>query len=1105
MSTEREEELRRRFRRQVSQPHTPPQNVVPLDDAKRMGQRVIGRAQYCSDLKISDLSRKHSLAEFSSLYATEPVGISASLSWPQLLEHIAPPNGISSTSKESIGLYVIGALRIAPWVGKTRDAKDEARRKDSAVPVEGVQRSNSHIVTLDAAVGDVDDKPSEGIRRSVWDVSKRLDKLSIAHVAYGSWSNVSGNSDSGRIVAAVDRPIDASEWVEFFRGWQDICGGNLDPAGKAASQSYYKFGVPHGFTQEQSSARRIEVDGYVLSVDKVLARGRQLGDSSAKRERAQQIEVAQPLSSEKSRAALALAILPADDYSTWLSIGAALRREFGTDGLTLWDQWSKKSAKYDSATIRDKWDTLDPEHDTAATLATLHFQSREAARSLVDKHLHDAEKREAVITALHYLWTCHRGNTIHEHLRQMSSVPAELDSIVQERISWQRAVEAVHPRTPIVIGPGNLQAALLRMGTALSATGRVFERDGLLVRVVRLGELIAPKAAPWRKALRDDAPVIVPILKPQEIIVEADPHVAVFAAETRPATPIWSPAKSVMTRRFAERSVPNDLALSVIPHAAEMGLPRLESVLEHPALRADGSILDRPGHDAASGCLYIPNAEYPPIPLAPTRADALAALERICTLYTEFPFADPGRETTDSLKNSSFSAALAALFTRAQPISLDCMKPIFALNGPAAGSGKTTLDAIPALVFTGREPVTHVLALDRAEAKKEIFSLLLEGHLDITLDNVNGLLDSPELSSLTTAEGFTGRILGASRTAKVKPRANLHVNGNGLALKGDLRSRAIWHELDPRMARPDERKFSRDLRQHIRAHRPALVVDVLTILVAYMRELSAGRVPASIRDTPPKCRFIKWEALVRKPLLWLGLADPLGNRDAAFATDMDDEHLAVLFDAIAEAQRESQRTRAHQIANAAAAVLTALSERDASQELRSAVSNGTAPPTLLSLVKRHVECSSYSEQVRTTLRDRISKSCREPIAGALGTVFSARDLLNSAMIGPAGTVLREALSDLGIDVTDPQAGKKIGFRFRSLCNHMIGDRRLIRSGTGSTAANRARSLWAVERVDTEERHGGFRHSEMKADCLPVNQPKRQANSTLHDSEEHEPG
>lgn len=1083
MSTEREEELRRRFRRQALQPTSPPQNVIPLDDAKRMGQRVIGRAQYCSDLKVSDLSRKHSLAEFSSLYATEPVSVSTNLSWAQLLEHVAPLSGILSTSKESIGLYVIGAFRSAPWVGKTRDAKDEARRKDPAVPFEGLQRSNSHVVTLDAAVGDIDDKPSEGIRRSVWDVSKRLDKLGVAHIAYGSWSNVSGKSDSGRIVAPIDRPIDVSEWVEFFRGWQDICGGSLDPAGKAASQSYYKFGIPHGFTHEQSAARRVAVDGYVLSVDKVLARSRQLAENSRKREPVQQTEVAQPLSSEKSRAALALAVLPADDYSTWLSIGAALRREFGADGFSLWDQWSKKSQKYDSA-IRDKWDTFDPEHDTAATLATLHFQSREAARSLVEKHLHDADTREAVITALHYLWTCHRGNAIHEHLRQMSSVPAELDATVQERISWQRAVDAAHPRTPIVIGPGNLQTALLRMGAALSATGRVFERDGLLVRVVRLGELIAPKAAPWRKALRDDAPVIVPILKPQEIIVEADPHVAVFAAEARPATPIWSPAKSVMTRRFAERSIPNDLALSVIPHAAEMGLPRLESVLEHPALRADGSILDRPGHDGASGCLYIPNAEYPPIPLAPTRADALAALERICTLYTEFPFADPGGETTDPLKTSSFSAALAALFTRAQPISLDCMKPIFALNGPAAGSGKTTLDAIPALVFTGREPVTHVLALDRAEAKKEIFSLLLEGHLDITLDNVNGLLDSPEISSLTTAEGFTGRILGASRTAKVKPRANLHINGNGLALKGDLRSRAVWHELDPRMARPDERKFSRDLRQHIRAHRPALVVDVLTILVAFMREQSAGRVPASIRDITPKCRFVKWEALVRKPLLWLGLTDPLGNRDAAFATDMDDEHLAVLFDAIAEAQRESQRAKAQEIANAAAVALTALNERDASQELRSAVSNGTAPPTLLSLVVRHLECSSYSEEMRTALRDRISKSCREQIAGALGNSFSARDLLNSAISGPAGTVLREALSDLGIDVTDPQAGKKIGFRFRSLCNHMIGDRRLIRSGTGSTAANRARSLWAIERVDMEKQQGGFRHSEMKADCAP---------------------
>ena len=146
------------------------------------------------------------------------------------------------------------------------------------------------------------------------------------------------------------------------------------------------------------------------------------------------------------------------------------------------------------------------------------------------------------------------------------------------------------------------------------------------------------------------------------------------------------------------------------------------------------------GFDQCSGWLYEPNCTYRSVPSAPNRDDALQALSRITDLYREFPFADSDHPEHAAFATSSFSAALAALLTRALPIVLDCRKPIFALNGSAAGSGKTTLDAIPALAFSGREPVTHVLSLDPKESKKEILALLLEGHPDITLDNVNGLL-----------------------------------------------------------------------------------------------------------------------------------------------------------------------------------------------------------------------------------------------------------------------------------------------------------------------------------------------------------------------------
>src|SRR5262249_44281067 len=59
-------------------------------------------------------------------------------------------------------------------------------------------------------------------------------------------------------------------------------------------------------------------------------------------------------------------------------------------------------------------------------------------------------------------------------------------------------------------------------------------------------------------------------------------------------------------------------------------LPILTGVVNAPFLRVDGSLCDQPGYDLASGLLFKSNGvRFPPIPLAPTRDDALKALARL--------------------------------------------------------------------------------------------------------------------------------------------------------------------------------------------------------------------------------------------------------------------------------------------------------------------------------------------------------------------------------------------------------------------------------------------------------------------------------------------
>jgi len=1064
----KEKELRERF-----DGKSPTDAVVSsLEDVlvsmpQRPVVRGVGRPDVCSLLSASEMTRKHTVTEFSSLTATEPTQTHRDLTWKQLMTTVAPRDGFPSSAKASIPLYIAGALKCAPWVAKTRETKDAARELDSRVPTEGLQRSNAHIAGLDAAVGDIDDKPSAGKRGSVWDVSKRLQRLGVAHVAYKSWSGVTGGSESGRVVAAIDRSIPPEEYADFFRAWQEICGNQLDNAGQARSQAYYKFGVPTGTLTDDAGQWRRDFDGYVLSVDKMVVRGKALDARGTKKPTA--FAVVSGNESAYWKAKLALDVLDSDDYALWVKIGAALRREFGESGFSLWQEWSKKSAKCNPQELHGKWESFDLAHDTEARLATLHYHAGEAAKTIVEKKIINPAARSAVGLALAYLHDAHPSDPVHAHLKECSRVSPDLEREARKILEWHALHTQVEPRRPILYGPGLVQQAMRELASALAPLHRVFVRDGQLVRLVRAGEVLGSAQRSWHSLLSEDALLFVVIQKPQELIVEADPRVAMIAASDTVVKSIWAPTSHVMVPRFRAIAVASELAQSVLHYGSELGFRKLEGVIQHPTLRSDDSILDVSGFDDRSGWLYEANCAYPAMCAAPTRDDALQALARVADLYAEFPFADPDHPERAPLESASFSAALAALLTRALPIVLDCRKPIFALNGPTAGSGKTTLDALPALVFSGREPVTHVLSLDPRESKKEILALLLEGHLDITLDNVNGLLDSAELSSLTTADEFSGRILGTTRTARVKPRANWHVNGNGLAFKGDLRSRAVWHELDPRVARPDERRFGRDLRDYIHSHRAHLVVDVLTIVLAYRRAASMGGVPDAVLNAPPRSRFARWEDYVRKPLLWLDLPDPLGNRNAAFATDIEEEHINSFLRAVDRAQAGSALATAKNVAAAAAKALQQSGNSDAAAQLVSVVKDLTVASDIIRAVRNTVLSAPLDAIGRSLVGNAIAQTQNATVTvQGLAEKFTVVDLVGAAL-GPDGSELGDALADLGVNRLDVNVRRALGYKLRPIVGRIVGGRRLVRAGRSpGTGSSGGAVLWRLERVEFEQ-------------------------------------
>jgi len=325
----------------------------------------------------------------------------------------------------------------------------------------------------------------------------------------------------------------------------------------------------------------------------------------------------------------------------------------------------------------------------------------------------------------------------------------------------------------------------------------------------------------------------------------------------------------------------------LIAKDGERRLPRLDAVITAPILRADGSILSAPGHDAASRLLLLADTpDMPHIPPAPTTAEARAALEMLWAPFRLFPL-------VDAVDRGVILAALLCACVRA---SLPTA-PGTALDAPTAGTGKTLLGlAIGALSLGYAPPALPPAGNQDEEARKRLFAALRDGHRVLLWDNVREPLGNGALDAFLTAPTFTDRILGKSETATLPNRVLFLVTGNNLRLVGDTCRRILPARLDARIERPYAREFDFCPRQTVLARRMDLVIAALTIIRAW---ITAGRPRHGKGRT---ASFEGWDELVRQPVCWIAksdarFADPLKATERAFDLDPETAKLAALIGA----------------------------------------------------------------------------------------------------------------------------------------------------------------------------------------------------------------
>jgi hypothetical protein len=264
--------------------------------------------------------------------------------------------------------------------------------------------------------------------------------------------------------------------------------------------------------------------------------------------------------------------------------------------------------------------------------------------------------------------------------------------------------------------------------------------------------------------------------------------------------------------------------------------PSLDSIVEFPVIRPDGTLLTAPGYDSMTRLYYapIPTLQVPAIPEHPTPDDIVAALTLIDEIIGQFPYQN----------QASYANTIALLLTPLIRQAIDGHVPLALIDATRPGTGKSLLAETVALIATGRKATMMTAPYDDDEWRKRIASTLAEGATIITIDNIKARLQAASLDSALTSHTVKERILGESRNGTYAQHATWMATGNNIQVGGDLPRRCYWIRMDARTSKPWTRGgFKHDLETWVPAHRGEIIAALLTLARAWY---DAGQPPMQV-------------------------------------------------------------------------------------------------------------------------------------------------------------------------------------------------------------------------------------------------------------------
>ncbi len=310
----------------------------------------------------------------------------------------------------------------------------------------------------------------------------------------------------------------------------------------------------------------------------------------------------------------------------------------------------------------------------------------------------------------------------------------------------------------------------------------------------------------------------------------------------------------------------------------------LTGVLEAPALRSDGTIIQTPGYDAATGYFYEPSEAFDAVPDAPTQDEARHAFEALREIYDEFPF------VSDDARALPIAAALTVL---ARP-AIRGSVPAFLFEANTAGSGKTLLADTVSMLARGRDAGKMSFPATDDELEKILSSEAIAGSEITCFDNVRLPFGGAPLDKFLTAVHMVSlRVLGKTESRSVPWNSVILSTGNNYAFSGDTARRCLVARLEVTEDRPETRSGFRHhpLLAWIRQHRLRFVRCLLIMARAWY---VAGK---PVCDGAEWGSFGEWASTVPQIIRFAGGPNVLTCRGAEAGTeDLGRDALSVILD-----------------------------------------------------------------------------------------------------------------------------------------------------------------------------------------------------------------